>query len=206
MSPSFTPWLRWLLTAGALVVVVLIVLNWTQTSPGADPAQLIHGSAVALPATAADVAATPTALPRIAVDVIGAVQQPGVVELDPAARVAAAIAGAGGLAPDADREAINFAAHVADGAQIRVPRVGEAPPAAQAAAAAGATSGGLIDINHADAAALDGITGIGPATAQAIIEYRTSHGGFKAIDEIDEVKGIGPSLFAQIKDHITVTP
>jgi competence protein ComEA len=138
------------------------------------------------------------------VDVIGAVQQPGVYYLEGKPRVVDAVQAAGGLAPDAARDEINLAAAVVDGTQIRVPHVGEVP--AEVSAASDTTASGMVNINNADVAALDSLPGIGPTTAQAVIEQRTKDGPFAKIEDIQNVKGIGPSLFAQIKTRITVGP
>lgn len=195
---------RWALTAAVVGLLVLFVLQLSRRPSAANDATLLISSAAeasAQPQVAAGAAAS--AAPTIAVDVIGAVEQPGVYYLLPAARTVDAIAAAGGLAPDAARDQINLAAAVVDGSQIRVPRVGEAAPAAAAVAAAGDT---LININLADVAALDALPGIGPATAQAIVDQRTNGGAFKRIEDLENVKGIGPSLFAQIKARITVGP
>ncbi|HEX6288472.1 MAG TPA: helix-hairpin-helix domain-containing protein [Herpetosiphonaceae bacterium] len=149
-----------------------------------------------------------TTAARIGVDVIGAVQQPGVYYLDDPARIADAVAAAGGLAPDADRERINLAARVSDGQQIRVPRVGDdaQPSAAAEKSDRSPASSAAISINRADATTLAGLAGIGPTTAEAIVAYRTSNGPFKRIEDVQNVKGIGPALFSKIKDHISVDP
>lgn len=195
---------RWALTAGVVVLLVLFVLQWSRQPAPATDATLLIQSAAQPSVGAAPAAVAASAVPSIAVDVIGAVQQPGVYYLASDARVVDAVAAAGGLAPDAARDAINLAAALVDGTQIRVPRVGEA--AQPSAPAAGAATDGLVNINSADLAALDALPGIGPTTAQAIIDQRTSGGAFTQIDDIQNVKGIGPSLFAQIKARITVGP
>ena len=194
--------IRWALTAGVVVLLVLFVLQWTRKPvPAADATLLLRSDAPPVSAASSAPVASPAA--QIAVDVVGGVQQPGVYYLPQHARVVDAVAAAGGLAPDAARDAINLAAPLADGSQIRVPRVGEAAPPSPAAQAAG---GDLVNINTADLAVLDALPGVGPATAQAIIDQRTTAGAFTAIDELENVKGIGPSLFAQLKSRITVGP
>ena len=196
--------IRWALTAGVVVLLVLFVLQWgRQPAPAADATLLIRNDAA--PSAVASAAVTAVASPAaaLAVDVVGAVQQPGVYYLPLGARIVDAVDAAGGLAPDAARDQINLAAALADGAQIRVPHVGDGP---QASAAASAAAGELVNINTADLAALDALPGIGPTTAQAIIDQRTSGGAFTTIDDIENVKGIGPSLFAQLKPRITVGP
>jgi competence protein ComEA len=146
---------------------------------------------------------------RIAVDVIGAVQQPGVYYVPKTARIADAVEAAGGLAPNADRERINLAATVKDGEQIRVPQVGavaEADAPAGAVAVQPAGTAGLININTADAHKLEELPGIGPATAQAIIAYREANGPFKHIDELENVPRVGASTIDKFRDQVTVGP
>lgn len=206
------PKLRWLLMAVALVLVVLIVLQLLGEEPASSDATALLTNAPATllvpAATAAPFASAATPEPsRIAVDVIGAVMQPGLYWLDEPARVADAIDAAGGFTPDVDRDAINLAAVVADGQQIDVPHVGEQSAAvaqSESTPVAAAAGSSLININTADAATLDRLSGIGPATAQAIIEYRSTNGAFKRIEDIEAVSGIGPSIFAKIKAQITI--
>lgn len=208
---SSNPTIRWLMSATVIVMLALVVLQFSsKPSAASDPTQLIRNDAAEL-IEAAPVAersvATPTVAARIAVDVIGAVQQPGVVWLPVGARIDDAVRAAGGLAPDADREAINMAAPLMDGQQIRVQRVGEtmalaAPMSGEPALA----DGGLININTADAAMLETLPGVGPATAAAIVSHRAANGAFKRIEDIENVKGIGPSLVEQIRGQITVDP
>lgn len=200
---------RWLSSAAVVVLVVLILLtSFFKTNTVADATLLVKEDDQAAPSTSP--AMIPSAIPtpgsRIGVDVIGAVQQPGVYYLASPARIVDAIEAAGGFAPDADREKINLASHLTDGQQVRVPRVGEPAQTEPAAPSAADSADRRVDINQADAATLDTLDGIGPATAAAIVEYRTTGGPFKRIEDIQDVKGIGPALFNNIKDHITVGP
>lgn len=138
---------------------------------------------------------------RIVVYVSGAVAKPGVVSLAGNARAIDAVQAAGGLAADADAEKINLAQPLRDGMQVNVPHsgTGVAPPGA-----AGRGTGGRININTASVAELDSLPGIGPALAQRIIEYRTSHGPFTAPEDLKNVSGIGESKFERLKDRISL--
>ena len=194
--------IRWCLTACVVVLAIVFVVQLRpQTNVPTDATLLVKASAPAAPDVLLP-AGTPAPEPEVAVDVIGAVQQPGVYYLPTKARVADAVAAAGGLAPTAARDQINLAAPIVDGTQIRVPHVGDGEETTAAAPSAATNS--LIDINTADAATLEALPGIGPATAQAIIDERSRNGLFKQIEDVQNVKGIGPSLFAQLKTHITV--
>lgn len=150
----------------------------------------------------------------LTVYVTGAVNQPGVVTVATGARVADAVNACGGLSPDADAEAINMAQAVKDGQQIRVPAKGAQKAAANdtagtktaASAKAGGSedAGGLVNINTADEKALDTLPGVGPATAQKIIEYRENEGAFQSPEDIMKVRGIGKAKYEKMKDKITI--
>jgi len=127
------------------------------------------------------------------VDVAGAVGRPGLVRLRAGARVAYALAAAGGPAADAALAGVNQARVLADGERVRVPRVGEPapappPPAATGAGAPGATAD-PVDLNRATPADLDALPGVGPATASAIVTWRDENGGFHRVDDLLEVPG-----------------
>lgn len=147
----------------------------------------------------------------LTVYVTGAVNQPGVVTVATGARVADAVNACGGLSPEADGEAINMAQAVKDGQQIRVPAKGAQKAAANGATAAkaggsanSADTSGLVNINTADEKALDTLPGVGPATAQKIIEYRENEGAFQSPEDIMKVRGIGKAKYEKMKDKITI--
>ncbi len=142
----------------------------------------------------------------LTVYVTGAVNQPGVVTVATGARIADAVNACGGLSPDADGEAINMAQAVKDGQQIRVPAKGAQNAAANGAggSANSADTGGLVNINTADEKALDTLPGVGPATAQKIIEYRENEGAFQSPEDIMKVRGIGKAKYEKMKDKITI--
>ena len=141
--------------------------------------------------------------------VLGEVAKPGLYVLDDGARVAEALAAAGGTLPTADLAAVNLARTVADGEQILVPAVGTAGAAPGAAAggsgaAGGGAAGGLVDLNTADVASLDQLPRIGPALAQRIIDWRTANGRFTSVDDLLGVTGIGEKMLAGIRDLVRV--
>jgi competence protein ComEA len=139
----------------------------------------------------------------VVIDVVGAVRRPGLYHLTQGARVADALARAGGATRKADLAAVNLAAPVADGEQVVVPRRGAA--GAVAAPGAAATAGapqGPVHLNTATLEQLDGLPGVGPVTAQKILDYRTKHGAFHSVDELDAVSGIGPARLDSLRDLV----
>lgn len=151
---------------------------------------------------------TPTPFPSstpapIRVHVSGAVRQPDVYELPPGSIVKDAIEAAGGPASDADLDGVNLAVELRDQQQVYVPRQGEVAPMAPAVGGGGAPAG-PVNINTATAAELEALSGVGPKTAEAIVEYREANGPFESIEDIVNVPGIGEGTFEKIRDKITV--
>lgn len=151
----------------------------------------------------------PTAtLSAVQAYVSGQVVAPGVYELAPDGRVEDAVLAAGGFTAEAQPALVNLAQPLFDGMQIYVPAEGETGPlvvpVATAPAGTTSNSGGLVNINTAGLEELDTLPGIGPSTAQNIIDYRESNGPFDTLEEIMDVPGIGEAKFSQIKDLITI--
>ncbi|GAA1771288.1 hypothetical protein GCM10009747_36040 [Agromyces humatus] len=140
------------------------------------------------------------------VHVLGAVAQPGLVELEAGARVVDAVAAAGGLTPEADPAGVNLARPVVDGEQLVVPVVGAVPQPGVATGGApggGVPAGdGLVHLNTADVAELDTLPRIGPALAQRIIEWRDANGPFTSAEQLLDVAGIGDAVFAGLADKV----
>jgi competence protein ComEA len=207
----------------AAAVLVVIAVRFVGHRSGPQP---IPSVSVAAPAASrAGVAGRPRAVAggvparaSIWVDVVGAVRAPGLYALPAGSRVAAAIERAGGVRPRAERAAVNLAAKLADGQQIVVPLrgragAGTAPPGGAAAtgvgaagsadaSAAGVAPGARISLSSATQDQLEQLDGIGPALAGRIIQYREAHGGFRSIDELQEVSGIGDKRFQALKASI----
>lgn len=135
---------------------------------------------------------------ELVVSVAGEVVRPGLVRLPAGSRVDDAVRAAGGLAPGADVGLLNLARRLVDGEQVLVGI--DAPPGAPATG--GAAPGGLLDLNAATAEQLDALPGIGPVLAERIVEWRTEHGGFRSVDQLREVPGIGESKYATLKGKV----
>ncbi|MGH2452102.1 MAG: ComEA family DNA-binding protein [Candidatus Limnocylindria bacterium] len=140
----------------------------------------------------------PTVAPVVVVDVTGAVVRPGVVTLPAGSRVIDALLAAGGMAAEADADAVNRAAPLRDGGRVHVPRVGETPPAGSI----GTASETRIDINRATAAELDSLPGIGEVTAAKIIRAREER-PFQTVDELQTRGLLSARVLADIRDLVT---
>jgi competence protein ComEA len=185
-----------------LLVVSLIVLALvgkrlaaagTARAPAAQAVSLSQGRSV-------DSAA---AAPRLVVYVVGAVRHAGLVRLSEGARVADALERAGGPSRHADLTLVNLAAPVADGQQIVVPTriVAGAAGAGAAGGAVGASA--KVSLASATLEQLDALPGIGPVTAQKILDWRQTHGPLRSADDLDAIPGIGPARVEQLRDLVT---
>jgi competence protein ComEA len=159
--------------------------------------RLLRDAGTAYEAPAPVTAAKPARPALLVVDVVGAVQRAGLYRLPQGSRVADAVARAGGATRKADLALVNLAAPVADGTQIVVP--------SRVAAAGGSspsTPAGPVHLNTATLEDLDGLPGVGPVTAQKILDYRQQHGAFSSVDELDAIPGIGPKRLDQLRDLV----
>jgi competence protein ComEA len=191
---------------------VVAAVSGAASDATASPAAAI-GSATAAPTVPASGSATPPAT-EILVSVTGLVVDPGVVRLPPQARVADAIAAAGGTQPGANLTGMNLAAKLADGDSVVVTETGTAAaapaPAGSGGSAGGSSAGptgpagGPVDLNTADAAALDTLPGVGPVMAQNILAWREANGRFSSVEQLQEISGIGPSRYAQLAPLVMV--
>jgi competence protein ComEA len=180
----------------AVVAVVLVLL--------VVASRLLHRSSEAAvpPPIVPAAAKPPPAAAEVVVDVVGAVHRPGLYRLHQGDRVADALARAGGAGRRADLSVVNLAAPVADGEQVVVPRRGASGVAAGAASSGTGTPQGPVHLNTATPEQLDALPGVGPVTAEKIIDYRTKHGAFHSVDELDAVPGIGPARLDTLRDLV----
>jgi len=188
-------WVAFGLVMGLLATGLILLVSG---SPRGEPIKLLP---------------PPTSAPLM-VHVVGAVAQPGVYSLAPGSHVQDGVEAAGGLLPESNPQAVNLAALAQDGQRIFIPTLAPLPPTPQPGSVPTAISGnppspvpgGLININTATLEELDSLPGIGPITAQKIIDYRLANGLFNRIEDIMNVPGIGEGTFTKIKDLITVGP
>jgi competence protein ComEA len=146
----------------------------------------------------------------VTLHVAGAVNRPGLVSVPEGSRVADAAAAAGGLGAAADVERVNLAATVVDGSRVFIPAVGqEIPPEVPVSPDTDSSNGeptadAPIDLNAADAAALEALPGVGPATAAAIVKHREDNGRFITVESLLDVRGIGEAKLEAMRDLVTV--
>lgn len=153
------------------------------------------------PLQSAPLRAEPAPARKLLVHVVGAVRSPGLYRLDEGSRIDDAITAAGGAKPKAALDLVNLASPVADGQQVVVPVRGRA-----GVSSPGTPPGSLLDervhLNTATLEELDALPGIGPVTAQKILDYRTEHGAFSSVEELDAVPGIGPARLAELLKQV----
>jgi competence protein ComEA len=185
----------------ALIVVPLVALLSVAGSRLAGVGASQGPSTVAPLASARDDggSATTDAAPRLVVHVVGAVRRAGLFRLPEGARVADAVARAGGPTAKAEVSAVNLAAPLVDGQQVIVPRRG--PPGSSPVGVP--ARGAKVSLANATVDQLDELPGIGPVTAQKIVDWRSTHGPFRSVDDLDAVPGIGPARIEQLRDLVT---
>ena len=188
--------------AVALVVLVVAGVGWTAFSSMRAPAFEVHADEVVAPSSSEPEAVEVKT--QVYVYVTGAVANPGVYSLDEGLRVCDAVEAAGGLTEDADASTVNLARVLSDGEHIALPTKAEVETALAQGSAGGAAASSLANINTADASALETLSGVGSATAQAIISDREQNGPFSTIEDLMRVDGIGEKKFAKLKDSICV--
>ena len=224
-------WWRWLgwkrLVVGAVALPVAAVVVWWLVQLPTPPIENFIPTATTSPSISSelpsDLLLNDSEPLRIAVHVVGAVQQPGVYHLAAGSRGDDAVRLAGGATSQADLQRVNLAAVLVDGQQLWIPRIGEripqntlpntlpitlpnavggagAPPSA--VPSTGVTA--LVDINQATVADLDRLPGIGPSTARAIVDHRTRNGPFASVDDLLAVRGIGPAKLAELRALVRV--
>ncbi|WBU38947.1 ComEA family DNA-binding protein [Homoserinibacter sp. YIM 151385] len=218
-QPDPTPRARSRVAAGAALILVLAgvaaAVLAALLSPGGAVSEV---GAAPLPSASppTDSAGSTTAgaegAAPLLVHVLGRVREPGVYELAAGSRAMDAVAAAGGFARGADRGALNLAKPVTDGEQLLVPKQGAGPPAAGNGDAGGAPAvpgspaapGAPIDLNTADAAALDTLPRIGPAIATRILQWREANGRFASVEDLLDVPGIGEATLEGLRELVTV--
>jgi len=201
-------WLAWVgygrVIGGAVVVLAVVAGGyWLVRPPAATTESTLpyaspHTTTTVAGSAVGDAVAGQSGA-QVVVHVAGAVVSPGVYAVGAGARVIDAVQAAGGFAIDADPDAINLAAKVSDGQRIYVPKVGETVVAAD-----GSVGSGPLNLNQATAEQLDTLPGVGPATAAAIIAYRDQHGPFASVDDLADVRGIGPAKLDALRGLVTV--
>jgi competence protein ComEA len=232
-SPLAARWALWrhdprLVTAGLALIALAAGAWWVRLSV-AEPSNALSSTAHPRTTTSTTGGSSPTFANRVTpssvgvfvVDVVGAVRHAGVVSLPASARVIDAVNAAGGALATADLDRINLAAHLVDGMRIAVPRRGVAsdpsrPSSDPGTSAAGGAArrdpgaGGSpspiapLDLNTATEIQLEALPGIGPSLAQAIVTEREHEGGFRSVDDLRRVHGIGDVRFAQLRPLATV--
>ncbi|MFJ9028809.1 helix-hairpin-helix domain-containing protein [Streptomyces sp. NPDC102274] len=194
------------LAALAVILVVGVLLaghHFWSGRPGTVRAPENVGAEAVIPEAPSETSPSPSPSARVVIDVSGKVRRPGVLRLPAGSRVADALRAAGGAKPGADLTGLNRARVLMDGEQVLVG--GPAPPAAGVGAGAANGAGaaaGPVSLNAATPEQLDTLPGVGPVLAQHIIDYRGRHGGFRSVDELREVNGIGERRFADLQSLV----
>ena len=188
---------------GAAVVAVVVLLAWSvlsgrpQSAPAGTPDTSVAGLTTG-PAEGTGAGGGPVETGEIVVDVAGHVQRPGIVTLPAGSRVHEAIEAAGGLAGVVDTTSLNLARQLVDGEQVLV-GITPVTPAGEPG-----SPGGAVNLNTATVDQLDELPGVGPVTAQSIVDWRTDNGPFRSVEDLLEVRGIGEATVGDLRDLVTV--
>lgn len=222
---------RLLVLIGVAAVALALFLTWSgrpqEVSLGAvqparaDPGQAVTSAEVTAGASSAAAVEAPTASatsgpdlgpssadqassaePGVMVHVTGMVRSPGVVQLPAGSRVVDAVEAAGGARARGNVDAVNLARVLADGERVDVPRVGQA--AAGPAVEAATSEQGPVSLNHAPGSSLEELPGVGPVLAGRIVAWRETNGPFTAVDDLEQVSGIGPTVMEQVRPLVTL--
>ena len=180
---------RRVLVAALALLVALLLAGRHLTRPGAPTDRPVAAQVEPVSVNSA---------PKLVVHVVGAVRRPGLYRLPDRSRIADAVTRAGGPTRKADLSAVNLAAPVADGLQVVVPA--RAPPDKTGGESTPSGPSGPVHLNTATLEELDALPGVGPVTAQKILDYRQQHGAFASIDELDAIPGIGPARLEQLRE------
>jgi len=194
--------------AGVVLLAALALVGWLLLRPPPSPpieTLLPRADGAGAAVTSASPSTSTSVAAELVVHVAGAVARPGVYRVAAGARVADAVDVAGGALADADVHRLNLAAPVVDGERVYVPRVGEVVPLALDGGSSADDPAGPLDLNTATLEQLDALPGVGPATAQAIVDERERRGGFRSVEELLDVRGIGPAKLEQLRDLVTVS-
>jgi competence protein ComEA len=187
---------RLLLAAAGSLVMILLLGRFVLGAGTTTPATPLPPP----PAAATGVTGLPSS--RVVVHVVGAVRRPGLYRLAQGLRIADVLTRAGGATRKADLAQVNLAAPLADGEQVVVPRRGVPGVASSGGAAASGSPGAPVQLSTATLEQLDTLPGVGPVTAQKILDYREKHGAFSSVDALDAVPGIGPKRLEQLRDLV----
>jgi competence protein ComEA len=193
-----------LIVYGAVAVVLLLVgARWIRSGDagGAPAGDVTYGGGGSTSSSGSGFSVDAEGGTDVVVDVAGAVAEPGVYRLPAGSRVNDALQRAGGATARASVEAINLAARLTDGQQVVVPQRVPGATGGSAATATGGTTG-PVSLGMATVDQLDTIEGIGPVTAQKILEFRDQHGGISSIDQLDQIDGIGPATMETLRSGL----
>ena len=220
MQQRLTDFIHWIglsrILASAFGVLAMVVGVWWVVRVPPPPPEAAIPFATSTIATGSLNTDPELLVTSITVYVSGEVVKPGVYVLLATARIIDALQAAGGATTSADLVVVNLAAPLVDAAQVFIPRIGSTPRAtlprphaginlpADSSNATATTASGIVDLNSASLSDLDSLPGVGPSTAQAIIDYRVANGPYATVDDLLNVRGIGPSKLAAMRTRVRV--